>query len=178
MANERSKEKTSWRDSDGLHKRRGIWYYCLTIDGERRFFSTKTRNFQEARKKRAEAIRDQESNRLPTDLAKLSFEKLLAQVVEDRKPHLGESTIRLERERSVPLAKYFGGRRVSEIDGAAIKEWQKRRVKQVSARTVNLEAKLLRQVLKAAKTWAIVADDYKALPEDRRGPGRALEDHE
>ena len=32
------------RDADGLHKRRGIWYYCLTISGERRFFSTKTRS--------------------------------------------------------------------------------------------------------------------------------------
>jgi site-specific recombinase XerC len=30
-------------------------------------------------------------------------------------------------------------------------------------------------VLKAAKVWAAIADDYKTLPEDRRGPGRALD---
>src|SRR5262249_19255105 len=50
------------RDNDGLHKRRGIWYYALNIDGERRFFSAKTRNYQEARRVRAEAIKAQLEN--------------------------------------------------------------------------------------------------------------------
>ena len=99
-----------------MHQRRGIWYYCLTINGERRFFSTKTRNYQEARRARANASKAQLENRLPTDAAKARFETLLAQVLEDRKPHLAENTIRLERERSVPLLKHFSGRRVSEID--------------------------------------------------------------
>ena len=109
------------RDNDGLHKRRGIWYYCLTIEGERRFFSTKTRNWQEARKIRAAATKAQLENRLPTDLAKWPFEKLLPQVLEDRKPHLAENTIRLEREQSGPLMKHFAGRRVSEIDSTVIR---------------------------------------------------------
>ena len=164
------------RDNDGLHKRRGIWYYCLNVNGERRFFSTKTHNYQEARRARAEAVKAQLENRLPTDAAKQRFETLLAQVLEDRKPHLAENTIRLERERSGPLLKHFAGRRVSEIDAAAIRGFQTARVKQVSTRTVNLECKILRQVLKAAKIWGPIADDFKPLKEDRRGPGRALDD--
>jgi hypothetical protein len=49
------------RDNDGLHKRRGIWYYSLEVGGPRRFFSTKTRNYTEARKIRAGAIKALES---------------------------------------------------------------------------------------------------------------------
>lgn len=164
------------RDNDGLHKRRGIWYYALTIRGRRRFFSTKTRNYQEARRARAQASKAQLENRLPTDAAKQRFETLLAQVLEDRKPQLAENTIRLEKERSGPLLKHFSGRRVAEIDAAAIRAYQLARMKQVGTRTVNLECKVLRHVLKAARVWGTISDDYKALKEDRRGPGRAIEE--
>jgi integrase len=163
------------RDNDGLHKRRGIWYYSLEIAGKRRFFSTKTRSYQEARKVRANAIKAQQENRLPTEMAKWPFERLLAQVREDRTLHIAENTDRIEKERSGPLLKAFQGRRVCEVDNAAIRDYQKKRAKQVGNRTINLECKLLRLVLKAAKVWAHVADEYKPLPEDRRGPGRALE---
>jgi len=70
----------------------------------------------------------------------------------------------------------LSGRRVSAIDSTAIRGYQTARVKQVSPRTVNLECKILRQVLKAAKVWGSIADDYKPLRENRRGPGRALEE--
>jgi integrase len=44
----------------------------------------------------------------------------------------------------------------------------------VSNRTINLETKVLRMILRYAKLWSRVADDYRALPENKRGPGRAL----
>jgi integrase len=89
---------------------------------------------------------------------------------------LSESTIRLERERSAPLLKCFSGRRISEIDIGAIRSYQTARARTVGTRTVNLETKLLRQVLKTAKVWGILSEDFKPLREDRRGPGRALEE--
>jgi hypothetical protein len=46
----------------------------------------------------------------------------------------------------------------------------------VSARTINLETKVLRFVLREAKTWAAIRDDYKALPEKKTEIGRALTD--
>jgi integrase len=163
------------RDNDGLHKRRGIWYYTLDVAGKRRFFSTKTRNYTEARKVRAAAIKAQQENRLPSDLAKWPFEKLLSQVRTDRTPYLAENSIRIEKERSKPLLEAFSGKRVCAIDNRAIQDYQKARASQVSARTVNLECKLLRTVMKAAKVWTHIAEEYKPLPEDKRGPGRALE---
>jgi integrase len=164
------------RDNDGLHRRRGIWYYTLNIDGERRFFSTKTTNYQQARKVRSQAEEDQKAGKLPNDLSKWPFEKLLAHVREQRKLHLAENTIRLEKERSVQLLKHFTGMRVSKIDATAIRNYQQTRSKTVSPRTVNLEIKILRHVLQPAKTWAAIAPDYKRLPEDRRGPGKAIEE--
>jgi integrase len=171
-------EPPARRDNDGLHKRRGIWYYSLAVLGRRRFFSTKTRNYTEARRKRADAIKAQQENRLPTDFAKFPFEKLLPHVLQDRKLHLAENSIRIERERSVPLLRHFSSRRICEIDNAAIKAYQTERKRQVSPRTVNLETKLLRQIMKHARVWAHIADEFKPLKEDSRGPGRALEEHE
>ena len=57
------------KDNDGLHKRRGIWYYCLMIEGQRKFFSTRTSNYQQARKLRQKALQDHEAGRLPNDRA-------------------------------------------------------------------------------------------------------------
>jgi integrase len=166
------------RDNDGLHKRRGLWYYCLTIEGRRKFFSTKTRNYQQARAVRAKAEEDQKKGRLPNDLSKWPFEKLLAHVGEQRKLDLAENTVRLEKERSVPLLKHFADMRVSRIDARAIRNYQQERAAAVSTRTINLEIKVLRHVLREAKTWTAIAPDYKRLPEDRRGPGKALEESE
>lgn len=166
------------RDADGLHKRRGVWYYCLTVNGQRKFFSTRSRNFQEARKIRADAAKKQLDGKLPGDRAKQKFEILLPEILEARKPRIAENTIRLEKERSGPLLRYFSGRRVLEIDAINIARYQAARAEQVSPRTINLEIKVLRHVLKAAKTWSTIADDYKALKEDRRGPGRAIEERQ
>jgi integrase len=78
--------------------------------------------------------------------------------------------------RRAPLVKHFSGRRISEIEIDAIRTYQTARAKVVGTRTVNLETKLLRQVFKAARVWGTLSDDFKPLREDRRGPGRALEE--
>lgn len=71
--------------------------------------------------------------------------------------------------------KALEGKRVCEIDARAIKDYQKARQKQVSNRTINLEVKVLRQVLRAAKVWNQIAEDHKTLPENNLGPGRSLD---
>jgi hypothetical protein len=52
------------RDKDGLHKRRGIWHYKLKIAGKWKELSTKTTNYQKARKTRHEALQAQVEGRL------------------------------------------------------------------------------------------------------------------
>ena len=48
------------------------------------------------------------------------------------------------------------------------------RAKVVSNRTVNLETKVLRMILRYARIWSRIADDFRSLPENKGGPGRAM----
>jgi integrase len=167
--------KPGKRDNDGLHRRRGIWHYKLRIAGTWREFSAHTTNYQEARKVRQKAIQAQQEGHLPTDKAKWSFEKAAAEWVSMREgEQLAENTKRIERERLKPLREAFSGRRLDTISLDDIRAYRAVRGKTVGPRTINLETKVLRMVLKDAKCWASMSEDFKPLREDRRGPGIAL----
>jgi integrase len=162
------------RDKDGLHKRRGIWHYKLKIAGKWKEVSTKKTNYQAARKIRQEALQAQEEGRLPTDFAKLAFEKASEEWFEGRRHTVAPKTHRIDKERLVALKVHFGGLRLCDITGDAVRAFQVKRAAKVSPRTINLETKVLRMILRRAKLWARIADDFKSLPEAKRGPGRAL----
>ena len=162
------------RDSDGLHKRRGIWHYKLKIAGKWREVSARTTSWQEARKLRQAALQAQQEGRLPTDYAKLVFEKASEGWLEERKAMVAPKTHRIDRERSAALKLEFSGRRLCDITSDMVRAYQMKRTAKVSPRTVNLETKVLRMILRRAKVWARIADDYKGMPENKKGPGRAL----
>jgi integrase len=166
------------RDTDGLHKRRGIWHYKLKVAGRWKEISTGKRNYQEARKLRQQALQDQEAGRLPTDMDKWPFEKAASTWLAGREKMVGPQTHRIDRERLTPLLKVFGGRRLSGITNADVNAYQLLRLEQVGSGTINLEGRVLRMILKAAKVWARIADGYKPLPENKQGPGRALQTEE
>lgn len=162
------------RDKDGVHKRRGVWHYKLKIGGKWKEVSTKTTKHKEAVNIRREALQAQEEGRLPTDFAKLAFEKAAEQWLAGREHTVAPKTRRIDRERMVALKATFGGMRLCDITSEMVRAFQLKRVTKVSPRTVNLETKVLRMVLRMARLWARIADDFKSLPEARRGPGRAL----
>lgn len=162
------------RDKDGLHRRRGIWHYKLKIGAKWKEVSTKQTNYKEAKKVRQQALTDQEQGRLPNDFAKLRFEKATELWLTERKQLVAPKTHRIEKERLVPLTAAFGGSRLCDITSDMIRAYQVKRTAKVGPRTINLETKVLRMVLRNAKLWARIADDFKALRENKRGPGRAL----
>ncbi len=166
------------RDNDGLHKRRRVWHYKLKVGGRWREMSTRKSNYQEARKIRQQALQAQEEGRLPTDMAKWPFERAAAQWLASRENHVAAKTYRTDKERLGPLLKEFNGRRLYDIAGDDVRGYQIIRARQVGPRTINLETKVLRMILRTSKLWARVADDYKPLPENKRGPGRALSPEE
>jgi len=166
------------RDTDGLHKRRGIWHYKLKVAGRWKEISTGKRNYQEARKLRQQALQDQEEGRLPTDMDKWPFEKAAASWLAGREKMVAPQTHRIDRERLVPLLKVFGGKRLSSITDTDVNAYQLLRLKQVGGGTINLEVRVLRMILKTAKLWSRIADGYKPLPENKQGPGRALQPEE
>lgn len=165
-------------DKDGLHKRRGIWHYKLKIAGKWKEFSTGKTSYQEARRARHEAIQAQQEGRLPTDYAKLKFEKAAEDWLEERKALVAPKTHRIDKERLVALKAAFSGTRLADITSDMVRAYQAKRVAKVSSRTVNLETKVLRMVLRRGRLWARIADDFKPLPENKRGPGKALTSEE
>jgi integrase len=161
-------------DKDGLHKRRDTWHYKLKIAGKWKEFSTGKTSYKEARKVRNEAVQAQEEGRLPTDFAKLKFEKAAEDWLGERKALVAPKTQRIDKERLVALKAVFGGMRLCDITSDMVRAYQAMRVAKVSSRTVNLETKVLRMALKRGRLWARIADDFRSLPENKRGPGRAL----
>jgi integrase len=85
--------------------------------------------------------------------------------IEERALHSAEKSCRTDRERSRPLKKAFGDLSLKKIAAQSILEYQKTRIRDVSARTVNLEVGLLRRILKKNRAWARIADDVRMLPE-------------
>src|SRR5439155_26017933 len=64
--------------------------------------------------------------------------------------------------------------KLSTISIEEILIYRAERSEKVGPRTINLEIKVLRMILQRAKCWNGLADDYKALREDTKGPGIAL----
>jgi len=108
------------------------------------------------------------------NFAKLVFEKASESWLTERKSAVAPKTHRIDKERTAALKAAFGGKRLCDITGDLVRAYQMKRVAKVSPRTVNLETKVLRMILKRARLWARMADEYKGLREDKRGPGRAL----
>ena len=153
------------RDNDGLHKRRGIWHYKLKIDGRWRERSAGTTNYRDAKKIRRQALQAQEEGRLPTDAARAKLEVVAKKWLGDREKLVAHQTWRIDKERLKPLERSFGHRRLCDITSDDIRAYQIKRAEEVSNRTVNLEIKVLRQILKRHKLWARIADDYTRMRE-------------
>jgi integrase len=132
----------------------------------------------QARKLRQQAIQDQLEGRLPTDMDKWPFEKAAAKWLAGREKMVAPQTHRIDRERLVPLLNVFGGKRLASITDTDVNAYQLLRLKQVGNGTINLEVRVLRMILKTAKLWSRIADGYKPLPENKEGPGRALQPEE
>lgn len=164
-------------DNDGLHKRRGVWHFKLRVDGRRREFSTRTRNYQEARKIRQAMVEAERTGRLPTDLARAPFAKVAEDWLAMRKVTVCAKTYSSDRGRLKPLLRAFGNRPLEELvanGGSILRAYQLRRAGQVGPRTNNMELTVARQILKSARLWKRVEDDIKSLRETSAGPGRAL----
>ena len=68
--------------------------------------------------------------------------------------------------RTMPAA---GDDQSRRYQGLSRRSW-----KNCRPRTINLETKVLRMILRDAKCWAAMSQDFKPLREDSRGPGVAL----
>ena len=88
------------------------------------------------------------------------------------------NTYRIDKERLKPLQEKFGAKKLCQITAQDLRAYQLVRIEKVGSGTVNLELKVLRQLLQTARCWSQLADDYKPLKENHQGPGKALTSEE
>lgn len=163
-----------------IYKRGGTYHVDVAVSGLRYRQSLETCNWQEAQRKQKELIASIMEGRAAAPGRKGSFSSLslreaLVTFTATRVGVVAERTSQIDKERSVPLGRILGTMLVRKIDADVIRNYQdKRKGEGVANRTVNLEVTLIRQVLKRAKRWAVIADDVKNLPENENVVGRAI----
>ena len=150
-----------------------------TVDGVRYREPLKTQNWKEAKDKERARLVEISQGRVGArgPASRQTFSTAADAYIEERALHSAEKSCRTDRERSQPLRKALGDVSLKKITAQSILEYQKTRVKDVSARTVNLEIGLLRRILKKHRAWARIAEDVRMLPE-RAKEARVLTQNE
>jgi integrase len=72
------------------------------------------------------------------------------------------------------LRLFFGEILLRDITIADIRRYQDERRKKAGARLLNGEMSVLQMILKEARLWKAIEDDYRPLPISRRGAGHSL----
>ncbi len=163
-----------------IYKRKNTYHADVTVNGVRYRQSLETGNWQEAQRKQKELIaRILEGKAAPPagrgSFASLPLEDALEEFVKGRIGRVSERTSQIDRERAKVLKRIMGKTLVRKISAAAIRAYQEaRKAEGVSGRTINLEVTLIRQILKRAKRWSVIADEVENLPENRNTVGRVL----
>lgn len=164
------------RNGDGLFRRDGIWYFKYKDpSGVYREKSTGKKKQPEARQYKHEFLEKLRQNQLPTDEAKWSLNQALAAWMEFRAATRSKASVAAEQTTCRHLNQIMGpDRRLSNITAWDIRRYQMKRLETVGAKTVNNEMLVLTAVLKNARLWAALDENYEPLPVLKRGPGQAL----
>jgi integrase len=164
------------RNGDGLFRRDGIWYFKYKdLGGVYREKSTGKKKQPEAREYKHGFLEKLRQNQLPTDEAKWSLGQALATWMEFRAATRPKASVAAEQTTCRHLNQVIGvDRRLSNITAWDIHRYQMKRLETVGAKTVNNELLVLTAVLKNARLWSALRENYEALPVLKRGPGQAL----
>ena len=165
------------RSKDGLYHRGGVLAFRYQDDDGR----WKEKYTGEADRKAARKFRDDfllklRSGDLPNDKSDQTVEQAATRWVAQHSARLGSPKAR-RNERSLlkQLIKHLAGtRKLHTLTLDDFKDYQRKRREEVSARTVNLELRILQNILKEANLWRKIAEHYKRLSEPESDVGQAL----
>src|SRR5262245_37402984 len=126
---------------DKLHRRGEVWYTKVKLERDGRWheISLGTTDKDEAERIREQKIRDFLEERELPDIAVMTVEKAAERWLTDRKVEVATNTHRIDKERMKPIIKSLGGRRLDSLRPVDLRQYQRDRRQQVSARTTNLE---------------------------------------
>jgi integrase len=167
-----------------IRRRGGRYWLDVTVNGERTRESLETSDWREAKQRQNERIA--ELSKRPSDPAKrrrtyaqLDVAKAIGAYSDERRAQVSPRMVAYWKENAKPLAAFFGDKRLRAITSADIAAYQNARIDSERApKTVNGEISVLRQVLRHARLWYRLQDDYRALKNTRPPAGQALTDEQ
>src|ERR1035438_4578299 len=162
-----------------IYKREDRWHMDVTVNGVRYREALDTTDHREAlrleKKRVAEIQQGKAASPMGRAFARKPFGDAANQFLEERKPHVAHRTHQLERNLLMPLRRFFEERPLLRVRAEDISTYQRtRRETGISGRTLNMEIGVLRQMMKRAKIWAIVAEDVKLDRENTRPIAKVL----
>jgi integrase len=165
------------RKRDGLYRRQGDIFAFRYKDqaGAWREKYTGQTDREQAKKIRTDFLADIENGTLPTNMAAWSLEDARKWWLEFRKPRIGPSTLQAEQYRLKPMIRILGNIRLKQISNMELDNYvTKRLAESIATWSINKEVLAWSMVLKKAKLWRRIGDDYKPLKTQVSDIGRAL----
>ncbi len=164
------------RDGDGLFRRDGIWVFKFkNPSGAYQEKSTGKRKQSEAREFKHDFLEKLRQNQLPTEEAKWTLSQSLAEWMKYRTATRPKASVAAEQTTCRHLNEVIGtDRRLSSITPWDLRRYQMKRLETVGPKTINNEVLVLTAVLKNARLWGPLRENYEPLVVPKSGPGQAL----
>jgi integrase len=179
------------RKRDGLYRRENDVFAFRYKDKAGRWKEkyTGTTDRQQAKAFKAQFQEDVKDNALPTEMADWRLDKAETWWVEFRKLRIAEKTLNSERYRLQHFGCILANKRLREITNNDLDDYVTARLagytfvneageqvkrEPVAAWSINKEVLLWSLILRKAKLWRRLAEDYKPLPTRASDIGRAL----
>jgi integrase len=170
--------KSTIRARDGLYRRenRNFAFRYKDADGHWREKYTGSTDRQQAREFKKAFLQQLDQATLPNDMAKWPLSSAIAYYLQTREAVLAPRTWKVHRSRCNSLIRTIGDRRLDQIGERALDTYQaERRKSGVSAEAVNKEIEILSYILRKAKLWKRLKEDYRPLPISRESRRRPLD---
>ena len=136
---------------------------------------TGTRSRVSAREFRQNFLTSLAQGVLPNEFAKWHLSEAIDYYLEQRRGIIGPRTWKVHQFRLRRLLSTIGNKRLDQIESLDVERYQScRRQSGMAATTVNKELELLRFLLRRAKLWRFLEEDYKSLSVSRRSSRDAL----
>src|ERR1035441_10285491 len=164
------------RGKDGLH-RRGTFYSFRYKDGDGAWREKHcgTTNREEARTFRDDFLSDVKAGTLPSKMGDWRLDGAEQWWIEFRKLRTSENTQNSERYRLQHFQQILGNLKLKEITNRHLDDYVTARLADgISGHSINKEIRLWSLVLRKAKLWQRLADDYKPLKTKVSDIGQAL----
>jgi integrase len=164
------------RKRDGLYRRGNIFAFRYKDEaGVWKEKQTGKRDRQEAKDFRADFLNDLRTGALPTQMADWTLEEAKVWWIEFRKPRIAAGTLTAEGFRLKPLMRILGDIRLKQITSVNLDNYVTKRLEEgIAPWSINKEVLTWSMILKKAKLWRRLSDDYKPLKTKVSDVGKAL----